>query len=185
VQQQRLAFAAFFSAGLLVPVGFELGFRRRLDVVETRADHWEQPSFDLQGFVRDVLTLKRSRPALVSEGHHRALTPLDLPTLVLEKSAGDDRVLILVNKDWHEPHEVDPRRLVEGLEPTAPRLIRPFLGETGGEPLPEGPVRLSPAEVAVVVVGAVGPRPKGAARPARQPARDASPTGRKQKKPKR
>ena len=35
VQRQRYAFAAAFSAGLMMPLGYEFGFRKRVNVVET------------------------------------------------------------------------------------------------------------------------------------------------------
>jgi starch synthase (maltosyl-transferring) len=150
VQRQRLAFAAWLSEGLLVPMGFELGFRRGLDVVRTRAHDWEEPSFDITGFVRDVLEVKRGSHALRSDGAVRALTPLDRPTLVLEKREAGSTALLLVNKDWHREQWIDPRPL---LEPTAsrPALARPTLFGPTLEPLPDEPLRLEPAEVAVVL----------------------------------
>lgn len=151
VQEQRLAFAAFFSAGLLVPVGYELGFRRRLDVVKTRAEDWEEPLFDLCDFVRAALFIKRSSRVLSREGHLEALTPLDRPTLALEKVEGEERALILVNKDWRAEQELDPRPLLEGWDSPSPRLYRPSMAGSDPAPLPEAALRLGPAEVAVVL----------------------------------
>lgn len=43
-RQSRLwyLFTAFFSAGVMMPVGYEFGFRKKLHVVETRPNHWER-----------------------------------------------------------------------------------------------------------------------------------------------
>ena len=43
VARQRYLFAAFFSAGLMMPMGYEFGFKKRLNVVETRPEDWETP----------------------------------------------------------------------------------------------------------------------------------------------
>jgi starch synthase (maltosyl-transferring) len=45
--KQRYLFSALFSAGVMIPIGFEYGFRRRLHVVNTRPSDWEQPNIDL------------------------------------------------------------------------------------------------------------------------------------------
>jgi starch synthase (maltosyl-transferring) len=152
VQKQRLLFAAVFSEGLLVPVGFELGFTRRIDVVHTRAADWESPSFDLRGFVARVLELKRSVPAFATEGHFEALTPLDRPTLLLEKSAGDDVAVLLINKDWRARQRVDLGPAFERVG-RAPALIRPCLdaaAAVGPTTAPGGTLDLEPAEIALL-----------------------------------
>jgi len=104
VQRQRYAFAAVFSAGLMMPVGYELGFTRRLDVVRTTPDDWEQTDIDLTAYIRCINQLMREIPALGVEGHWEVVTSLDQPTAVLRKSeAGLAPVVVAVNKDWHEP----------------------------------------------------------------------------------
>jgi starch synthase (maltosyl-transferring) len=45
--KQRYLFSALFSAGVMIPIGFEYGFRRRLHVVNTRPGDWEPPNIDL------------------------------------------------------------------------------------------------------------------------------------------
>ncbi len=49
--KQRYLFAALFSAGVMMPIGYEYGFRNRLHVVETRPEHWEEPAVDLTEFI--------------------------------------------------------------------------------------------------------------------------------------
>src|SRR5262249_19293720 len=67
IQRQRYAFAAFFSAGVQTTVGYEFGFRRRLDVVKTRPADREEARFDLTGFIGQVNALKRRHPLLAGE----------------------------------------------------------------------------------------------------------------------
>ena len=49
---QRYAFAALFSTGVLMPIGFEYGFRKALHVVQTRPKDWEDPTWDLTAAYR-------------------------------------------------------------------------------------------------------------------------------------
>ena len=44
----RYAFSALFSAGVMIPIGFEYGFRKRLDVVNTQPQDWEASQWDHQ-----------------------------------------------------------------------------------------------------------------------------------------
>ena len=43
VARQRYLFAAYFSTGVMIPMGYEYGFKKRLNVVETRPQDWEAP----------------------------------------------------------------------------------------------------------------------------------------------
>ena len=85
VHKQRYAFTALFSAGLLMPIGFEYGFRRAVDVVQTTPDDWETPNVDLSEFVGRVNGLKGADPVLGQEGRWEVATSLDAPTVVLCK----------------------------------------------------------------------------------------------------
>ena len=44
----RYLFAAFFSSGVMMPLGYEFGFERRLDVVMTRPEHRRDAALRLQ-----------------------------------------------------------------------------------------------------------------------------------------
>nr|MDO8119085.1 alpha-amylase family glycosyl hydrolase [Candidatus Sigynarchaeota archaeon] len=59
VQKFRYLFSAFFSAGVMMPVGYEFGFQRQLNVVETRPTHWEQNIFDISTFITKVNEFKK------------------------------------------------------------------------------------------------------------------------------
>jgi starch synthase (maltosyl-transferring) len=108
VQRQRYAFAAAFSAGLMMPIGYEYGFRTKMDVVHTLPTHWEQPSFDLSGFVARVNRLKVREPALQGEGHLSTPRGLGDDVLVLERLYRDDGLpaYIVVNTDTLTPREL-------------------------------------------------------------------------------
>jgi len=100
VQRQRYAFAASFSAGLMMPIGYEFGFKKKLDVVSTGPADWETASFDIREFVKRVNNVKRRSPLLQSEGELNTAKS-DTDSLVLERrsqQAPGQKGWILINK---------------------------------------------------------------------------------------
>ncbi|MBI4701051.1 MAG: alpha-amylase, partial [Deltaproteobacteria bacterium] len=145
VQKQRYAFAACFSTGLLMPVGYELGFTKKLDVVRTTPADWEQSGIDIGPFVRRVNRLKLGSAVLGAEGQWTMLSRADLPTIVLRKTEAQAQAVVAINKDWHAPQTC---LLPPGL---AGRMLRPFREDAGPAPLPDRPIELGPAEVVLIV----------------------------------
>jgi starch synthase (maltosyl-transferring) len=86
VQRQRYAFSAAFSAGLMMPIGYEFGFRRQVNVVETQPSDWETPSFDISEFVTRVNRLKLRHPLLRGEGVLREVGEPSGDVLLLERT---------------------------------------------------------------------------------------------------
>ena len=109
----RYLFAALFSAGVMMPMGYEYGFRRKPHVVDSRSEHWAEeatgPAFDLTGFVAEVNALKSTVPTLNIEGAQAAITDAEAPVVALLRVAGDDvagdgpAVLTLLNPDTEAP----------------------------------------------------------------------------------
>ncbi|RMH31255.1 MAG: alpha-amylase [Nitrospirae bacterium] len=154
VQRQRYAFAATFSAGLMIPIGYEYGFRRRLHVVHTRPSDWESASFDLTAFITSVNRLKLSMPLLQDEGR------LDLhdhahPIMILKRQsslAPNEQGGILVNRQARESQSLTRSALPAELRGGS--QYRLSLLDRYPEPN-EMPVEvvLEPAEVDVIVAG--------------------------------
>ena len=149
VQQQRYFLAAMFSKGLLMPIGYEFGFRKRLNVVTTRSTDWENTPYDLCSFIKSVNQLKRELPACRTEGKIEALCGYDQATLILKKTddLGNRRTFILINKDWHQQQKL----YLGDLERTAVDeliRIRPD-GETIRGTGPDQ-IQLQPAEIALI-----------------------------------
>ena len=103
--RMRYAFAALFSTGVMMPIGFEYGFHRRLNVVNTRPEDWETPSWDLLDFIRRVNRLKASRRAFNEEGPTEAINVgnPNVVALVKRPKSGAERTLIILNKDTRNP----------------------------------------------------------------------------------
>ncbi len=138
--RQRTLFAACFSSGVLMPVGFEYGFRTKLDVVATTPADWEAARFDLTSFVTAVNRMKAVTPVLREEGPQRRVAGADgrVVGLVRSRDRGPGLVVTLVNRDldhtrviWpDECRGVDPVGLVE-ITPGAPAVPFPAAAPIG------------------------------------------------------
>ncbi|MBI3246227.1 MAG: alpha-amylase [Deltaproteobacteria bacterium] len=97
----RYAFSALFSTGVMMPIGFEYGFRRRLDVVETRPEDWETPQWDLGDFITSVNRLKASYRVFNEEGPIESVDAGNPQVLAFVKYTLDrsERALVVLNKD--------------------------------------------------------------------------------------
>ncbi|TVQ87432.1 MAG: alpha-amylase [Chromatiaceae bacterium] len=146
---------ACFSSGVMMPMGFEHGFRRPLHVVETRPEHWEEPSFDLTDFIAEVNRMKAACPVLNEEGPQRSLTAADDPLVGLLRSStrSSERAAVLINADPHERRSLDIERLAGMLQarPEAIREITP----ARERPAPlngQAPIELATRSLRVFVV---------------------------------
>jgi starch synthase (maltosyl-transferring) len=103
VQKFRYLFAAFFSAGIMMPVGYEFGFKKELNVVTTRPKDWEQPLFDLSEFITKVNAFKQRFRCLNEDGPMKHFEYGNKAILVLRKTSpdGNQHLLLVYNKDWH------------------------------------------------------------------------------------
>ncbi|MBA4155926.1 MAG: alpha-amylase [Gemmatimonadetes bacterium] len=152
VQRQRYALAAAFSAGVMMPIGYEFGFRKQVNVVHTQPSDWERRGWDLRRFVTRVNELKLREPWLQGEGVLRARQGLKGDVLVLERTGGNgegSRGWIVINKVWDEPRDV---RLPEAMAGGGYRVVRVMRdGASAEAEPPPGSLRLDPAEVVYVL----------------------------------
>jgi starch synthase (maltosyl-transferring) len=114
--RQAYAFAATYSAGVMMPIGYEYGWSRRLDVVAAGPIDREPERFDLGAFIAEVNRIKEATPALNTDGPQRLLTAAGDPLLALERRRDEigERVLVVVNTDPRDPLEVDLGALLPG-----------------------------------------------------------------------
>ena len=158
VQKQRYLLAAAFASGLLMPVGYEFGFKKKLDVVETMPDDWETDGPDLSAFIRGVNSLFGRLPAFGAEGRWEVLTDLDSATTLLCKRAkGSPPLVLAINKDWLSPQVVTLPALTSVFGHIPPTLYRLFdettarSGDIVTETAPSGArLTLAPAEIAIL-----------------------------------
>ncbi len=147
ISKLRYLFAAFFSQGILMPLGYEFGFRKKLDVVRTRPTDWEEPAFSLSKFITAVNRIKASSPILNTEGPIEMLSQVKDPAVILVKSSErlPGKVLALINSDPEKPHRIklDPQAIDGSLRE---------LTSKPAQPSPSLPKRLKPAQMRIYYV---------------------------------
>jgi starch synthase (maltosyl-transferring) len=145
----RYLFAAVFSTGVMIPVGFEYGFRRRLNVVRTRQEHWEAPLFDISDYISAVNCMRSGIAVLNEEGPQRQITvgAPELLCLLRRARAGAGWVLSIINTDLRHGHEAR----VAGLDAdiVGGREVTP--GSDGGAFASGSVFRLAPGEARIFV----------------------------------
>lgn len=151
-RQSRLwyLFAACFSAGVMMPVGYEFGFRKKLHVVKTRPSDWEQPSFDITAFIRAVNEMKARTPVLNEEGPQKRFTaPGDALVGLLRRSDhSKERAVVLMNTDAGAPREFSVAELAKAL--AVPRASVQEISPSPQEPFAErDTVAIPPLEIRV------------------------------------
>jgi starch synthase (maltosyl-transferring) len=102
--KQRYLFSAFFSSGVMMPIGFEYGFRKSLNVIGTSPDDWEKTGVDLTGYVARVNSVKKTYPILLEESSIQMLHSPNPNILLLWKGSvkRPHEALLILNKDiWH------------------------------------------------------------------------------------
>ncbi len=112
--RQRYLFAALFSAGAMMTMGYEFGFRKPMHVVHSRPEEWENTDIDLRLFIARVNAVKRSRPVFQEESP-TIIFPCSNPNILLMSKAAvkqKDEALLILNKDpWnHQEFSTDSFR---------------------------------------------------------------------------
>jgi starch synthase (maltosyl-transferring) len=120
--KQRYLFSALFSAGVMMPIGFEFGFRKPLHVVHTKPEDWEKTDVDLSGYIANVNAIKR-RYSVFHEESPTSILPCNNPNILLMWKASvnyKDEALLILNKDIsrHQDFHTDNfRRYVQAGAP--------------------------------------------------------------------
>lgn len=143
----RYLFAAVFSGGVMLPVGFEYGFSKALHVVATTPSDWEAPRFDLSEFIAAVNAMKVACPALGAEGPQEQLPLLADPGICAllrrAQDPADGLVLTLLNPDSTRTMPVAAADLLPQLD-TAVTLTEITPGSAGDALRPAAELALEP-----------------------------------------
>ena len=102
--KQHYLFSALFSAGIMIPIGFEFGFRKPLHVVKTTPADWETTNIDLRSYIAKVNSIKRTHPVFMEESPTQMLGSPNPNILLLWKGSSKrpHEALLILNKDsWH------------------------------------------------------------------------------------
>jgi starch synthase (maltosyl-transferring) len=115
-------FIASFSAGCLMPIGFEFGFRRPLHVVSSRPEDWETTSIDLCEFITAVNRLKLDQPVFSEECALLPLPSSNPAVLIMWRGSASlgQEALLFFNTDFWNDQYVEVRDLREFVQSGQP-----------------------------------------------------------------
>jgi len=89
------AFSALFSTGVMMPMGFEFGATRQLNVVKTRPDWLDRPQ-DFTAAVTEINALKTAHPVFMGEGPMFPWEETPRGVSILEKHSADGSAAALI-----------------------------------------------------------------------------------------
>jgi starch synthase (maltosyl-transferring) len=120
--KERYLFAALFSAGVMMPIGFEFAFRKPLHVVKTRPSDWENTGVDLCDYIRKVNEIKKAYPVFQQESPTQVLGSPNPRVLLMWKGSlqKNNEALLMLNTDaWNHQdfYTTDFRRYVQSGAP--------------------------------------------------------------------
>ncbi len=120
--RQRYLFAALFSSSVMIPIGFEYGFRRPLHVVNTKPADWEQTDIDLTGFIKEVNRIKMEHAVFRQESITEILPYGDPQILLMWKASakGTQEALLILNRDTEHRQRFNARDLRAFVQSGAP-----------------------------------------------------------------
>jgi starch synthase (maltosyl-transferring) len=121
--KQRYLFSALFSAGVMMPVGFEFGFRQKLHVVKTRPSDWEKTDIDLTSFITKVNKIKAEHAFFQEDAATRIIKHTHPRVLFIWKGGSartNEESLIILNKDIGNNQHFEVRNLYHYLRSKAP-----------------------------------------------------------------
>ncbi len=120
--KQRYLFSALFSAGVMMPMGFEYGFRKALHVIHTVPSDWQLNGIDLCSYITKVNAIKKAH-AVFREESPTSILPCNNPNILFLWKASvthKDEALLIINKDASQSQEFQTdqfRRFVQAGAP--------------------------------------------------------------------
>ena len=121
VKRQYL-FNALFSAGTMMPIGFEFGFRKRMHVVDSRPADWEQTGVDLSPFIKAVNRIKAENPVFLEDAATDVIYSDNPNVLYLWKGSlgAKQEALVILNKDRHNKQHFRTHNLYTAIQSEGP-----------------------------------------------------------------
>jgi len=99
---QRYQFIAFFSSALMIPMGFENGCRKRLNVVTTTPSDMEPTGTDISDAIKKINAIKKSYKILNEECNLEIVDQANWSNVFCFRKTsfdGSERILVILNKD--------------------------------------------------------------------------------------
>ncbi len=120
--KRNYLFSALYSAGVMMPMGFEFGFRQRLHVVNTRPADWETTRVDLTAFIKNVNRVKAENRIFLEDAPTEILPTENPNILLLWKGSlhAKQEALIILNKDPHNQQHFYTGNLYQYVQAAGP-----------------------------------------------------------------
>jgi starch synthase (maltosyl-transferring) len=120
--KQRYLFTALFSAGVMMPIGFEFGFGKKLHVVKSMPEDWEDTGIDLTAFIAAVNTLKAGHAVFQEEAPTEINHDGNPNVLLMWKGSTQTKqeALLILNKDIHNKQNFYVKSLYDYIEASGP-----------------------------------------------------------------
>ncbi|MEW6001238.1 MAG: alpha-amylase family glycosyl hydrolase [Nitrospirota bacterium] len=120
--KQRYLFSALFSAGLMMLMGFEFGFRKKPHVVKTRPEDWESTDIDLTPFITRVNSIKSGHVIFQEEATTQILQHGNWQVLFMWKAStySHEESLLILNKDIYNKQHFYVENIHKFLQTGAP-----------------------------------------------------------------
>jgi starch synthase (maltosyl-transferring) len=119
--KQRYFFTTLFSAGAMITMGFEFGFRKKPHVAKTTPADWEDTGIDLAPFIRKVNKIKEAYGVFQEEAMIQMHTVDNPQVLVMWKgsSSTDEEALLILNKDINNTQSFNTPNIYDFFESKA------------------------------------------------------------------
>jgi starch synthase (maltosyl-transferring) len=145
------ALSALFNMGVMVTMGYEFGFVKKMEIVETFEEEAEKKNFDISEYIKKVNTIKKSYKIFNEENSIYIINNNNANIFILKKVSSDkkEEVLIIINKNFEHDEPVYIDNLKEMIEKTIIVDISPVDAE---DYIPESYYRkMLPGEVRVIL----------------------------------
>lgn len=108
VIKMRYLFSAIFSTGVMMPIGFEYGFQKRTNVVNSLPEDWERTGIDLVEYIAEANSLKKKYKVFREDSEIREISTNNDKVFVMLKLSSDktEKALIIINKDTTKTQNV-------------------------------------------------------------------------------
>ena len=104
----RYELGAYICSSISTTVGFEYGFERQINVVETNPSWWEPVRYDISGDIAKINEIKASYDVLQEDNEIKLLSLNDQHVFGFTKESrnGQEKIMIVANVDQHGMHTV-------------------------------------------------------------------------------
>jgi len=104
---QRLYFEAIFSKGFMITTGFEFGFLKAINTVDTTPADWEDTGTDFSDKIKKILSIKDSLLPLKEESPIQIVDQSNwMNVFCFIKEWNSQKVLLILNKDVYKNQKI-------------------------------------------------------------------------------